>query len=197
MQDKDLEFLKECTNEELEFLVHLLIDVGGKTCSLDKTANFKLYHPDHIKYVDEIIDEIQRYASNSIKTLFVGHGEPYIKALQQTLKVLSVGFDYELELPELERLLLALGLKRYLDKIQDAGKRARVKAIFEDCCMNGALPLGMWDTGRSKLGELAQVYFDYTIGWSSSAARVVTPAVLYIASLRKKHEEAKQASEGF
>jgi len=133
--DTNLDFLKNCTNEELEFLVRLIIDAGGMTNELEKTSAFKLHRPNHVKYVDEIIEDYQKFAANTAVTAVRGYGVCYREALTDTLDNLDVGYDKEFSLAELEGLLLRLGVPRYLKKMKRDEDRENFQKMLDglDC----------------------------------------------------------------
>ena len=179
--DTDLNFLKEkCKKEELEFLVRLIIDVGGMTNKLERKANFKLYHPDHTKYADEIIEEIQLYAGNTAMNCIRGYGVAYIEALKGTLRNLDVGFDKSLNLGELEDLLLGVGLDRYLDKMKTVKDKENFRRMLDNVGICSDIPavVGLVDSIMVAIAGI--------MAWISPASRVVIPAVIYIANLRKR-----------
>lgn len=67
--DKDLEFLGTIDNEDLDNLVALLVAFSGKIDriqgfekTLPSSIVYKQYHPNHKKYLEEIIKEIKAYA---------------------------------------------------------------------------------------------------------------------------------------
>ena len=74
--DKDLEFLKECTSEDLGILVAILTaDKDGDarlTEELTVNERYKSSNPDHRQYLDLIAAELQCFGGNSIATMFRG-----------------------------------------------------------------------------------------------------------------------------
>lgn len=60
-----LDFLDECSNEELAPLVQFIVDKGGWTESLTNDPAYKKYHPDHRKYLPKIKNEILDFGSNT------------------------------------------------------------------------------------------------------------------------------------
>jgi uncharacterized protein YaaW (UPF0174 family) len=151
--DEDLEFLKSCSKEELEFLVKLITEKGGRTSQLKEKRAYVANVADPTKYVDEIIEEIQRYAGNTVCNLFRSHGVAYREALKYTLKTLAVGFDKRLSLGELERLLLRFGLERYLNKMKTDKCRQDFCSLLENI---GTLSAGVngLDTGDFAAGAV-------------------------------------------
>lgn len=84
--DPDLEFLGNCTSEELGDLVYLLTydlkdDKKRLTESLTSNGKYKRYYPDHSKYWKEIAEEIQCYGGNSIANFVRRKGVLYKEIL--------------------------------------------------------------------------------------------------------------------
>lgn len=128
-KDTDLDFLLSCSNEELEFLVRLIIEVGGKSNSLVDSTNFKLYHGDHKKYAEEIIAELQAYGGHTMCNAVRGYGIPYREALIDVLEKLKVTVDKREELEGLEEKLLSWGLKEFLKRLSDDAKKSFVEVL--------------------------------------------------------------------
>ncbi len=114
--DYELDFLKNCTKEELEPLVGILlgtdedgcINRGGRISSeLEGTPAFKANYPDHTKYVDEIIEEIQKYGGNTIWNIFRDMGVSYHELLCDAAKKMNVNFKKTQKTPMIEGYLLA------------------------------------------------------------------------------------------
>lgn len=190
--DTDLDFLHKCNKEELEFLVKLIIEVGGMTSQLEKKANFKLYHPDHTKYVDEIIEEIQRYAGNTFTNLIDGHGAAYREALIDTLRELAVGFDKRQSLSELEDLLLRLGLEKFLENFKTEEDREKFRSLLDNIGVRFDAQVGKQKVSCGSVVMVALFAYSGPGGvvWlQSPASRVVVPAVIYIAKLRQCMKE--------
>ncbi len=194
--DTDLDFLHECTKEELEFLVRLIIDAGGKTNGLQSNAEYEMNRSDPTKYVDAIIEEIQLYAGDTVMNSIRGYGVSYRTALQDTLDDLGVQYDKRLPLPELEDLLIRLGIPEFLKHIGDEDVRKSLSSLWENPAggtnLNG-------DLGYFNLLEACKDVIKFELCgyglWgvlSAPAKRVVVPAVIHISFLRKrKLEQAK------
>lgn len=196
--DTDLDFLHTCTKEELEFLVRVIIDAGGKTNGLDKKAGFKMNRSDPTKYVDDIIEEIQLYAGDTIMNRIRGYGVPYREALTDTLKLLGLwaDLDVELKLFELEDRLIGRGIPRILEKIKDEKIKSQFQKVLNDpgngTDMNGDIGFRAWKD--TLLLFLVTCYYQLCgylfhggmmAACSSPARRVVVPACIYIAKLAK------------
>lgn len=111
MQDQDLIFLKDCSNEQLKSLIDIVVyDKDGKpryTESLSDTQQFCENYPNNIKaLIPQIVNEIQLYGGNSIVNKLRGHGVPYREVLEDVCKRLKVNFNKKLATPLLETELL-------------------------------------------------------------------------------------------
>jgi len=73
-EDKDLEFLQFCNNEDLEVLVHNLIyNQDGElrmTEKLTRKPMHRKYQSDYRKYWKNIAEELQHYGANSLVSFF-------------------------------------------------------------------------------------------------------------------------------
>lgn len=134
--DYDLDFLKSCTQEELAPLVGAIlgtddegnIDRSGRFSSeLDKTTAFEKYFPDHTKYVDEIIEEIQKYGGNSFATLFRGTGVSYHEALCDVAEKMKVNFKRTQIVQVIEEHLLAKVLDDAWERMSEEEKKELLK----------------------------------------------------------------------
>ena len=115
--DYELDFLKGCSKEELEPLVGTIlgtddegnIDRSGRfTSVLDKSPEFIKFYPDHTKYVDAIIEEVQKYGANTFATIMRGGmGVPYHEVLCDVAKKLKLGCGMAQRTQEIEETLIA------------------------------------------------------------------------------------------
>lgn len=88
MHDPDLtSLLKSCTNDELDPLVGYLIN--RISSSLPSTAAYQWHQPNHQLYVDEIVDELQRFGGNSFVNAWRGHGIYYSEVLDDVCSQVS------------------------------------------------------------------------------------------------------------
>ena len=126
--DYELDFLKTCTKEELEPLVGAIlgtddkgnIDRSGRFSSeLDKTSAFTTHFPDHTKYVDEIIEEIQKYGGNSIANAVRGMGVSYHEVLCDVARKMKVNFNASQTTQTIEDHLLAKVLEDAWEKMSE------------------------------------------------------------------------------
>ena len=121
MADKDLDFLYQCSNEQLKLLADfMLYDKDGKlrwTEEISSTQAFKLYYPhEMVKLVPTLIGELQKFGGNSFVNFFRGHGVSYREILIAVCKQLDVSYhkDASTELIEhylLQKFLIMSGAK--------------------------------------------------------------------------------------
>ena len=130
--DYELDFLKTCTKEELEPLVGAIlgtddkgeIDRSGRFSSeLDKSSAFLTHFPEHTKYVDEIIEEIQKYGGNSIANAVRGMGVTYHEVLGDVAEKMKVNFKRTQTTQTVEDSLLAKVLDDAWEKMTEEDRK--------------------------------------------------------------------------
>lgn len=131
-EDYELNFLHQCTKDELEPLVGIIlgtddngnIDRSGRiSSSLESSDNFKKHYPDHTKYVDEIIEEIQTYGGNTFVNLFRGCGVTYHEILCDACDKLDVNYNKVQSTELIEEGLLCKVLRDMWAKLSDEEKK--------------------------------------------------------------------------
>ena len=134
--DYELDFLKSCTKEELEPLVGAIlgtddkgnIDRSGRFSSeLDKKPAFTTHFPDHTKYVDAIIEEVQKYGGNSIANAVRGMGVSYHEVLCDVSKKMKVNFNTTQTTQTIEDSLLAKVLEDAWEKMSEDERKELIK----------------------------------------------------------------------
>ena len=134
--DYELDFLKSCTKEDLEPLVGAIlgtddkgnVDRSGRFSSeLDKKPAFTTNFPDHTKYVDEIIEEIQKYGGNSIANAVRGMGVSYHEVLCDVSKKMKVNFNAAQTTHTIEDSLLAKVLEDAWEKMSEEDRRKLIE----------------------------------------------------------------------
>ena len=92
MSDKDLRFLNECTNEELDVLVKIILDRFSQMLSVDE--KYKKYAPNHKMYVEAIEKEIIDFGTTGgmIKNDLFG-AKPYREIVYDVCKKMEVSVD--------------------------------------------------------------------------------------------------------
>lgn len=116
LEDKDLLFLKNCSNEDLKTLADLLVfDNEGKKRWNEKLSSKKVYmenYPSNIKNaVDDIILELQCYGADTIasavREIFGKHpGVPYKEILKDVCDKKSVRYKKDASTERIEYLLI-------------------------------------------------------------------------------------------
>lgn len=96
--DPDLEFLANCSPDELDQLVYLLThDKDGNsrlTEELTSSDDYKRYYPEHLKYWQNIATEIQLFGGNTLVNLFRGgRGVPYKEVLCDVCDKMKVNYN--------------------------------------------------------------------------------------------------------
>lgn len=124
MEDKDLDFLYQCSNDNLKLLADfMLYDKDGKlrwTEEISSTQAFKLYYPhEMIKLVPTLIDELQKFGGNSIFNLFRGHGVSYREMLTAVCKQLKVSYHKDASTELIEHYMLQKFLVMSVEKMTE------------------------------------------------------------------------------
>lgn len=109
--EPDLQFLEQCSSEELDDLVHILVyDTDGEkriTGSLDADPKYIRHSPDHKIYLNEIVEEFKLFGGNSFANLFRGnHGVPYKEILCDVCDKLDVKYNKNAITQKIEEDLL-------------------------------------------------------------------------------------------
>lgn len=109
--DKDLEFLKDCSNEQLQMLADIIAfnDKGQKRSheTLTTRRNYVLYYPHDMKHlIPDICDELSLYGGNSILNKFRGHGASYRRILEDVCDKYKVKYNDFNSVDEVENFLL-------------------------------------------------------------------------------------------
>lgn len=109
--DKDLEFLKDCTSEDLGVLVAILTTGkdGDTRLTEELTVNprYKAHNPDHRQYWDLIAGELQCFGGNSIATIFRGgEGVLYKEVLTDACNKMKVNYNADASVDVIEMNLL-------------------------------------------------------------------------------------------
>lgn len=88
--DKDLLFLNELTNEELEVLVKIILDKGSLTETLSVSDLYKKFKPNHKMYIEKIVQELSEFGGNSFVNLFRGGGVEYKEILKDVCDKINI-----------------------------------------------------------------------------------------------------------
>ena len=121
-----LEFLADCTDAELQFLVDLILDKGVDGEILSNSKVFQDNFPNHRAYLDFIQDEIVDLGNNRFKIF--GSRRTYKGVLCDVCEKMNIAYDSSMPLREIEsRLLDALGAG--LEEESANNRKARIYSI--------------------------------------------------------------------
>lgn len=120
--DYDLEFLSQCSSEDLNDLVYCLThDKDGSTRlteELTMTESYKKYYPNHNMYWEEIAAEIQCFGANTFATLIRGgKGVLYKEVLCDVCDKMKVNYNKKSDVARIENALLSKVLDDALEKM--------------------------------------------------------------------------------
>ncbi|MCR8676945.1 DUF3944 domain-containing protein [Campylobacter sp. S4:11] len=119
--DKDLEFLRELNDEVLNDLVKTLThDDDGKpryTEELTKNELYKKHYPQHEKYIEAIMEELQKFGGNTIANKFRDSGILYKEILQDVAEKLKINFNKDDTILEIEEKILKDTFKKSIEKL--------------------------------------------------------------------------------
>lgn len=119
--DPDLEFLGQCSKDELNDLVLTLTkDKDGDarwTEFLTLNDKYKRYYPDHTQYWKEIAEEIQLFGGNTFANLWRGSGVLYKEVLCDVCDKMKVNYNEYSSTEMIENNLLMTILERALEKM--------------------------------------------------------------------------------
>lgn len=122
--DSDLEFLKECENDDLRTLVdYLTTDKDGDvrwTESLTSTEEYKEFYPHNLQKLYPIFaEELQHFGGDSIMNLFRGNGVLYREILCDVAKKAKVNFNKDSSTERIEELYLQKIMSDAIDKMSE------------------------------------------------------------------------------
>lgn len=131
--DRELEFLRDCSDEDLNVLEHILIkgEVGKEriSCTFTSKDIYKDNYPKHSKYWNELARELQEYGGNSFANLFRGEGVLYREILSDVCKKSKVKFEEGISTEELEELFLMSILESSLDNLTEEQRKELLNEI--------------------------------------------------------------------
>ena len=175
--DEGLEFLYDCTNKQLDFLVQLILTKGNATEMMTGNKLYEDNKPNHRKYVNLITDEIISFGSNT----FSISKNTYRQILMKVCNKIDVNYNSSESTWDIEDKLLS----KVFDNAWAQMSESEIKAVIEsfdesnkdDSNLLSILPIPIPIWTAIKTLELAE-----------PAYRVIVPVVIYIAALRRIHE---------
>jgi len=132
--DEDLKFLQKLESKDLEQLVEILIyDKDGEkryTEELSESKGYKEYYPDHAKYWQDIVEELQRFGGNSFANILrLGKGVLYKEILTDVCDKLKVNYNKNSSVEKIETNLLMKILEDALEKMSNEERKELAKSI--------------------------------------------------------------------
>jgi UPF0174 protein HP_1588 len=128
--DADLEFLGECTDEQLKNLAEVLIyDKDGETRFTESITNsneYKRYGTRYSKYWEIIAGELQEFGGNSFANLFRGNGVKYDEILNDVLDKIKVSYNKSSNILIKEDKLVE---KIFADMLKDMPEEKRMELV--------------------------------------------------------------------
>ncbi|WP_299042100.1 DUF3944 domain-containing protein [uncultured Campylobacter sp.] len=116
--DHDLEFLRSVPNESLNDLVNLFKEKANLTQGLSMNDKYKRYYPDHQKYIERIMEEIQLFGGNSFSNLFrLNKGVLYREILCDVCDKMKVNYSKYADVKQIEQDLLIKILDDHISKL--------------------------------------------------------------------------------
>lgn len=123
MNNSDLSFLTDCSNEQLRLLADVLVfdpkdHKKRYTERLSARASYAVYYPhDMKKLLPEIVDEYQRFGGNTIANIIRGHGVPYREILKDVCKTVGIAKSDTDTVEIMEAALLKTVADKMLEQI--------------------------------------------------------------------------------
>lgn len=116
--DHDLEFLRSVPNESLNDLVDLFKEKANLTEGLSMNDEYKRYYPDHQKYIERIMEEIQLFGGNSFANLFRrNQGVLYREILCDVCDKMKVNYSSNSDVKQIEQDLLIKIIDDHISKL--------------------------------------------------------------------------------
>lgn len=137
LKDKDLEFLEECSNEDLKVLADLLVydkDNNPRYSeTLSRTRLYKESYPNQLqKAWAEIAHEFQLYGGDSFANFFRGYGVPYREILMDVCDKKKVNYNKNSSTERIEMYLIQKLMDDVLEEMDDEQLQELVKDLQLD-----------------------------------------------------------------
>ena len=131
--DEDLEFLREMESKDIDSLVEILTqDKNGKarwTENLTKHGLYKQHYPDHQKYLDLILEEIQTFGGNTFANKVRGQGVLYKEILRDVADKMKANYNKNSSVETIETNLLMKVLSDSLEKMSEEERKEIIKSL--------------------------------------------------------------------
>lgn len=120
--DKDLEFMKEVSDEQITVFVETMLKKGGLTETLTVSDEYKKYGKDYSKYIERITEEFLDFGSHTF-----WFRKTYKEVLIDVADKLKVNFNKEQTVEKIETKILEKVLVEAWEKMSEADKRELVE----------------------------------------------------------------------
>ncbi|OUO50355.1 hypothetical protein B5F77_13050 [Parabacteroides sp. An277] len=133
LEDPDLVFLSECSNEDLKTFADLLVfdknDKQRATEELSKTRAYKEFYPKEMnKICREIIHEFQLFGGDTVANAIRGCGIPYREILMDVCDKKKVNYNKNSSIERIEMCFV----QRILDEALEEMDEDEIKGIAND-----------------------------------------------------------------
>lgn len=126
--DKNLEFMRNLSNDQLKLFVDTMLKKGDLTEELTTSEEYRTYGDNYKKYIDRIMQEYIDFGSNTLTKYLVGENS-YKEILISVAEKLKVNFNEEQSVETIESHLLEKVLMEAWEKMTDAEKRELLDTI--------------------------------------------------------------------
>lgn len=157
-QDPDLDFLRNCSSDDLDILVNILAkDKDGdpriaQFITIDE--RYKTHNPDHARYWDLIASELQCFGGNSFANLCRGgDGVLYREILVDVCDKIGVNYNTDASVEMIERNLMMKIMTDSMEKMSPEELKEVVKGMdlkttdFSKQAALAALQIGIRSSG--------------------------------------------------
>lgn len=132
--DPDLEFISKLNSSDLNELVYTLTcDESGDSRfseTLTSSEEYKRYYPEHNKYWEKIVAEIQTFGGNTLANIFrAGEGVLYKEILSDACDKLKVNYNKTSSVEKIEENLLMKICEDSLEKMSPDEIKELAKAL--------------------------------------------------------------------
>lgn len=131
--DEDLEFLKNCTDEELNDLVYCITHDKDGTRRFTETITisdeYKKSYPKHTMYWQLIANEIQCFGGNTFINIFRGGGVKYREVLTDVCDKLKVNYNNSQSVEKIEMNMFMKILEQSIQNMSYEEREQLIKSI--------------------------------------------------------------------
>lgn len=122
--DADLTpLLNKCNNEDLEPLVQYIVEKGSVSETLSTDDLYEQYYPDHTKYINVIVEEIQDFGGDSFVNIFRGGGPQYREILMDVADKFDVEYDDDDSTEQIEQFLVITVFMMMYNELDEKDKQ--------------------------------------------------------------------------